>query len=330
MVNDMRPLIVITATPETPVRVDIFRETLGDWADIDLVPLPFRLDSEAEQEQYWQRIYPAAALFVRTGLIPAQLIARCPHLKVITLHGAGVDQVDVASARAAGVMVTNIPGANAPAVAEMTIGLMLAVLRQIPLADRRLRTASWEQARQSGRELRGQRVGLVGFGNIARRVAHLLRAFGAEVAYYDLLGRNSDPQFADCIFLPLPELLASSDIVSLHLPLTEETHHLISAQRLASFKPGSILINTARGPIVDQAALYEALTSGRLAAAALDVFDPEPLSSDSPLLSLDNVVVTPHLAGSTDECLIELARRGALEIARVLRGEAALYTVGNN
>jgi phosphoglycerate dehydrogenase-like enzyme len=309
-----------------PVRTDFLREELGEQAEVREVPLPFGEWTAEQLETYWQEIEPADALFVRTGIIPAQLISRCPRLKIITLHGAGVDQVDLSAAQAAGIWVTNLPGVNANAVAELTVGLMLALLRKVALADRLLRHGDWEAARQIGRELRGKTVGLVGFGNIGRRVAAMLKAFSVNLLYYDAVGpRGGAEERAQ--FRSLDQLLAVSDIVSLHVPSSPETHHLLDERRLGLLQPHALLINTARGPIVDQFALYTALQEGRLAGAALDVFDPEPLRAGHPLTQLDNVIITPHIAGSTDECLEDLARKGAAELLRVLRGELPQHAV---
>lgn len=322
-----RPLVVITATERMPVRSDLFRQVIGDAADVREVPLPFGDLSVEQLQPCWQAIEPAAALFVRTGVIPAALLARCPALQVITLHGAGVDQVDVAAAKAAGVWVTNLPGVNANAVAELTVGLMLALGRKVVLADRILRAGQWEAARQLGWELRGKTVGLVGLGNIGRQVASLLQAFSVKLLYTDVAGPRPLPPELNCGYRPLEQLLMESEIVSLHLPATPETYRLLDERRLQLMRPGALLINTARGSVVDQDALLTALREGRLGGAALDVFDPEPLPTDHPLLQLDNVIATPHIAGSTVECLQELAQRGAEEILRVLGGRSPQHAI---
>lgn len=313
----MKPMVVVTATERMPVRTDLMKVVFKDLADITEIPLPSGNLSEAKLEPYWSIIEQADALFVRTGTIPARLIARCRRMRVITLHGAGVDQVDIAAARSAGILVTNLPGLNANAVAELTLGLMLALLRKLPLTDRLLRLGDWEAARTMGGELAGQTVGLIGFGNIGRRVAELLSGFPVRLLYSDGRGAFPEVPFES---VPLEALLRQSDIVSLHVPLLSTTAGLINRNRLALMKPGALVINTSRGPIVDQSALYEALTSGRLAGAALDVFDPEPIRADDPLLRLDNVIVTPHIAGSTNECLVKLAQLGAQEILTALTG----------
>lgn len=309
------PQIMITATAAAPVRTDIFSSVIAGRAIVQEVALPFAVH-QSEVEPYWQQLESADALFVRTGTIPAQLLRRCRNLKGIVLHGAGVDQVDVAAATGLGIEVLNLPGVNANAVAELTLGLMLASLRQVALTDRLLRSTGWESSRLLGAELRGRTVGLIGFGQIARRVAALLQPFGVRL----LVSSRSRPEAAAVNFewVSLDKLLANSDLISIHVPLTTDTYHLLDAKRLALVQPGAILINTARGAVIEQPALYAALRSGRLAGAALDVFDPEPLPDDNPLLQMDNVILTPHLGGSTQECLAELARHGAETVAQLL------------
>lgn len=309
------PKIMITATAATPVRTDVFRSVIGKRAWVQEVNLPFS-ECQQEVEPYWRQLETAQALFVRTGNIPAALLQRCSQLKGIVVHGAGVDQVDVAAAAELGIKVVNLPGINANAVAELTLGLMLASLRQIPLADRLLRTSSWENSLRRGTELAGKTVGLIGFGQIGRRVATLLQPFNVRL----LVTNRSVPKEVGINFelVSLEKLLTESDIVSLHVPLSDTTRHLLNEQRLTMLKPGAIIINTARGALIEQAALRKALLSGRLAGAALDVFDPEPLPPTDPLLQMDNVIVTPHLGGSTEECLVELARQGAVAISQLL------------
>lgn len=309
------PKIIITATDATPVRTDIFRSVIAGRAEVTEVNLPFS-DKQSELEPYWQQLESANAIFVRTGNLPAELLERCRQLQVIVLHGAGVDQVDVAAAASHGVRVLNLPGVNANAVAELTLGLMLASLRHIARADRTLRSRGWEASRWLGAELRGRTIGLVGLGQIGRRVAELLQPFGVRL----LVANRSQPHMVGVAYelVSLDDLLTNSDIVSMHVPLTADTHHLLNAKRLALLKPGAIIINTARGAIIDQVALRQALLTKQIAGAALDVFDPEPIAADGPLLQLDNVILTPHLGGSTRECLAELAQQGAATIAQLL------------
>ena len=259
--------------------------------------------------------------------ITAADVAAAPRLRLIQKIGVGVDTIDLDAARAAGVAVCNLPGTNSPAVAEHCIALMLAVLRQVPAFDRELRTEggwAWPLARQ-GRlgEIGGRTVGLVGYGAIGRRLGPLLAAFGAEVLH---AARNAVPDAAGA-HVPLAELQARSDIVSLHLPLTEATRGLIGAAEIAAMKPGAVLINTARGGLVDADALAQALHSGKLAGAGLDVFPEEPVDPASPLLSAPNVVATPHVAWLTQETFARSLAVMAENCARLAAGRELLHRV---
>jgi phosphoglycerate dehydrogenase-like enzyme len=227
----------------------------------------------------------------------AEMIATATQLKLIQKIGVGVNTIDLDAARQRGIPVCNLPGTNARAVAEMTLGLMLSVLRRIPAFDQGLRKGVWTDTNlQDGLgELAGKTVGLVGYGAIPRILAPILVAMGCSVIY-----TTRSPIATDVAsYRPLDQLLAEADVVSLHLPLVPETRHVIDAGALALMKPGAVLINTGRGALVDQTALGTALASGRLAGAGLDVFESEPLAAGDGLLSLPNVVVTPHVAWLT-------------------------------
>jgi phosphoglycerate dehydrogenase-like enzyme len=227
----------------------------------------------------------------------AEIIGAAPRLKLIQKIGVGVNTIDLAAAKQRGIPVCNLPGTNARAVAELTLGLMLSVLRRVPAFDRHLRSGIWTDTRlQDGiGELGGRTVGLIGFGAVPRILAPILTAMGCSVVY---TARNA-VAYPAVSYCTLDHLLAEADVVSLHLPLVPETTRIIDAAALARMKPGAILINTGRGGLVDQAALVDALASGRIAGAGLDVFETEPLPAGDPLLSLQNVVVTPHIAWLT-------------------------------
>jgi D-3-phosphoglycerate dehydrogenase len=215
-------------------------------------------------------------------------------LKVISRCGAGLDNVDLRAAKDHGIMVLNTPEAPAQAVAELTMGLMLTTLRQICRTDRLLRAGQWP--RTQGRLLAAQRVGIIGLGRVGRRVAHLCKTFGAEVVAHDSYVEQS-PQGVQMV--SLDELLGKADIVSLHLTYDAKTHHLLGKEAFAHMKRGAILINTARGGLIDEAALAEALLSGQLDAAALDVFEQEPYSG--PLIQCDNAILTSHIGSLARE-----------------------------
>jgi len=282
----------------------------GDGIEIHCCP-------ESEDADYDARLPRAQVLWHVLKPVTEEQIARASNLKLVQKIGSGTNTIAVAACRARGIAVCNLPGSNSRAVAEMTLLLMLTCLRRLRTLDHAVREAGgWTRAAalQDGfGELAGRTVGLVGYGAVPRLLAPMLAALGAEVLYWSRSARNRE----------LDALLAEADIVSLHLPLAADTERLLDARRLARMKRGAILINTARGALLDEAALVEALTTGRLAAAGLDVFTEEPAPTDHPLLALPNVVATPHLAWLTQETL-ERSLTAALDNVRRLRDGTAL------
>lgn len=268
----------------------------------------------------------AHALIVRSDTtVSNSLIARSPMLRVIARAGTGVDNVDLAAATRLGVAVLNAPGANTVSAAEHTFALLMALLRKIPLAAQSMRAGEWDRRRFAGSELRGKTMGLVGLGRVGVHVATIARAFGMTVVACDPYLPEERAQQLRVELLRLEELLPRADVVSLHLPLSDETRHLLNRPRFALVKPRAILVNTARGGLIDDDALLEALEHGRLAGAALDVFDPEPLPPDSPLRRCDRVLLTPHLAASTSEA----QERVAQEICAAVRDALVSGVVGD-
>lgn len=252
------------------------------------------------------------------------VIAGAPKLKLIQKIGVGVNTIDLAAASARGIAVCNLPGTNAPAVAEMALLLMLAVLRRLPHFDAELRAGIWTCAPrdQDGLgELGGRTVGLVGYGAIPQRLAPVLRALGCRVLFTSAT-RREDADWRD-----LHDLLAQCDIISLHVPQTAATTGLLNAEAFARMKPGAVLINTARGGLVDEAALLAALRSGHLAGAGLDVFAVEPAMVDNPLLALPNVVVAPHVAWLTAGTFDRSLTIAAENCARLAAGRDLLHRV---
>jgi D-3-phosphoglycerate dehydrogenase len=241
------------------------------------------------------------ALIVRSKTrVTRPVIAAATRLKAIGRAGIGVDNIDVAAATERGIVVFNTPDANATTTAELTLAHLLSLSRHLPQADRSLRQNEWQPARYSGVELAGKTIGIIGFGTIGRLVARRCIGLKMRVLAYDPFVAPEVMKQLAAESSELDALLANADYVSLHCPLTEKAHHLIDAARLAAMKRGARLINCARGGLVDEAALVEALKSGHLSGAALDVYEKEP-PKDSPLLTLDNVVLTPHLGASTEE-----------------------------
>jgi D-3-phosphoglycerate dehydrogenase len=242
-------------------------------------------------------------------------------LRVLVRFGIGVDNVDLDAARADGIRVTRTLGATTTSVAELTVGLMLAAARGIPSLDRSVRAGSW--SRPTALELAGRTLGLVGIGRIGQEVAVLARALGMEVIGHDPVAVPSDVSM-----VTFDELVARSDVISIHAPLTEATRHLFGAEVLGRMRPSSILVNTARGGIVDEDALAVALTQGPLHAAALDSFEREPLDATSPLRDLANVILTPHCGASTVEAVERAGVLAVEELRRGLEGAPLLFEVG--
>jgi len=236
----------------------------------------------------------------------AEVFSHCPHLKMVSIWGTGTDNIDLDAAARHGVTVTNTPGVSAISIAEHCLALLLAVARRLPALDTQVRAGGWPRGRMM--ELNGKTLGVIGLGAIGRRFARIAQGIGMRVVAWTM---HPDPSLGFEL-VSLEELLRTSDVVSLHLRLSDLTKGMIGAAQFALMKPGAIFLNTARGPITDEAALAAALTNGPLAGAGLDVFDAEPLPSGHPLTKLENVVLTPHCAGITPEAL-EAGLRLAVE-----------------
>jgi D-3-phosphoglycerate dehydrogenase len=263
---------------------------------------------------------PVQAILMRGNPpVSVAVLDAAPELRVIAKHGAGVDSVDLAAATARKVLVMVAGDANAPAVAELTLGCILALGRELEPLSARVRSGQWDRGNYHGRELRGRTLGLIGFGRIGRRVAELARCFGMRVVVLTHSPESITPALAERA-VSLDALLASCDIVSLHCPLTAETRGMMDRRAFAMMKPGALFINTARGALVDEAALADALTSGRLAGAALDTLAEEPPAPGSPLLSAPNLIITPHIAGQTGAAVERMGIAAAENIVAVLTG----------
>jgi D-3-phosphoglycerate dehydrogenase len=238
------------------------------------------------------------------------VLAACDHLRLISVWGTGTDHIDLAAAKMRGITVTSTPGVNAHAVAEHTIALMLAITRRIPAMDAAVRAGQWPRAMLV--QLEGKTLGIVGLGAIGTRVATLAKPFGVRLLASTLGDDAGRSAALGAHHVPIDMLLRESDVVSLHLRLSERTSGYISRERLALMKPTAFLINTARAGLVDRNALIRALSESRIAGAALDVFHAEPIRAEDPLLTLPNVVLTPHNAGMTPE-VIDLGLRRSVE-----------------
>jgi phosphoglycerate dehydrogenase-like enzyme len=304
-----------------------YRASPGFRQRIAALNLRTAIVDETDKHTFAREMRDADVLLHVLEPVTASVIEAAPRLRLIQKIGVGVNTIDIEAVRRHGIAVCNMPGTNTQAVAELTLLLMLATLRQLVELDRLTRAGrGWvfdPQLPDDLGELSGRTVGLVGFGAVARRLVPMLRAIGAKVVY---TSRRAAPD-APIPFLGLADLLPVADVLSLHLPLTRETTGIIDATVLAAMKPGSVLINTARGPLVDEAALIAALTSGRLRGAGLDVFSREPVSPPDPLLQYPNVVVTPHLAWLTAETLERSLAVIAENCRRLAAGEPLLHRV---
>lgn len=282
------------------------------------------------EEERLLKVPDADFILVGPTPITAKLLEKAKNVKLVQKTGVGVDKIDLKAAAEMGIPVANTGGTNAIAVAEHTILLILAVYKKLPIAHQSLvegRWAKWDYRCESY-EIHGKIAGIVGMGNIGREVTKRLHGFGANIIYYDMYKLPPEKEVELGIqYVSLDELLKTSDIISLHVTLTEQTYHLIGKRELNLMKKSAILINTARGALVDEVALYEALKERRITAAGLDVFSKEPPDPKDPIFSLDNVVVTPHIGGGTRETIERVYQFSFMNMLRVLQGQEPLNKV---
>ncbi len=269
------------------------------------------------------------ALVVRSQTrVDAELLsAAAPRLSVVGVASVGIDRIDVEAATRAGVMIVNAPTGNTIAAAEHTMALMLALLRHVPTADASIRSGEWERGRYTGRELRGKTLGLVGLGKIGKAVARRAAGFEMRVITSDPYLTEDQASEYGAKLVGMAELLHRSDVISVHTPLTAQTRGLLGRAQLEATKPGAFVLNVARGGIVDESALADALASGHLAGAAVDVYSAEPIAADNPLRAAPNVVMTPHLGASTAEAQDRVAVEMAEQVLMALSGVTPPYAV---
>ena len=276
-----------------------------------------------EPHQILESIADVDAILARAqGTITGAIMDGAPKLKVIGRHGIGVDNIDVPAATERGIHVVNTPQAPAEAVAEFVVMAILALPRRIIQADKATRTGDWGvRNKVHAPEVLGKTLGIVGFGRIGRRIAEICAlGFGMTVLYTDAIAAPPDEEKRlRARRVELGELLSGADYISLNVPLLDSTHHLIGKDAFARMKPHAIVVNCSRGPVIDEKALVEALKNGRIAGAAIDVFEREPVSPDNPLLALDNVLLSPHYSGHSQESTQKMAMVAA-DIVRVLNG----------
>lgn len=287
-----------------------------DQKAVDLIDAADGLDvvypGKLTQEELVAQVGDAHALIIRSGVkITPEVFAAAPNLKVVARAGVGVDNVDLDAATEHGVYVVNTPGGNTISTAEHTFGLMIALARHIPQGDASLRAGRWDRKLFTGVELKGKTLGLVGLGRIGQAIAKRAQAFEMNVVAYDPYLPTDVATEIGVVLLDLDGVFAHADFISLHSPITDETRGMINAGTIAKMKDGVRIINAARGGLINDADLAEAIKSGKVTGAALDVFEPEPPAADNPLIGLDGVIHTPHLAASTSDAQVTVAVEAA-------------------
>jgi len=307
---------ILIAEPLAPAGVELFQSQPG-WNTIVSNP-----------KEYAQHLADADALLVRSAVqVNQDVLAKAPKLRVIGRAGVGVDNVDLDAATAAGVLVMNTPGGNAISVAEHTLALMLAMARHIPQANASTRAGKWEKKKFMGNELRGKTLGIVGLGSIGREVVKRARAFEMRIVAHDPYVTPKLAKDLNVELVDLPALYAASDYISLHVAATPETQGMLSHEAFAQMKQGVRIVNCARGELVDEAALREAIASGKVADASLDVFSKEPVAAGFSLFESEAVLATPHIGGSTEEAQEIVGVRIAEQVVEYLKNGVAVNAV---
>jgi D-3-phosphoglycerate dehydrogenase len=299
-------------------------------ADTKLKPVGDVVRIDARDEHLEEKVSDADAILIRLGKISPALIQSAKKLKIIATQGVGVDFIDIDAVEKSAIVLTTAPVANVSSVAEHTMCLMLALARRVFEISEKVKQGKWIQARdeieaEPMKLLLGKTLGIVGLGNVGTRVAKRAAAFEMNLVAYDPYIPAERFQEVGAASVDLETLLRKSDIVVLHVPLTSLTRHMIGEKQLRLMKRDALLINTARGPLIDEQALYKALKAGIIKGAALDVREKEPSGADDPLSTLQNIILTPHMAGSSDFTLLRMSETAAEEIIRVLRGEKPLH-----
>ncbi|MCH2213391.1 MAG: hypothetical protein MK110_18985 [Fuerstiella sp.] len=307
MTTKSMPKIVVPGDDPVQITGSPHLDRLSEFGEIVIFS-----DRPETDEEKVRRLHDADVLINSRGAVkwPGSVLNRLPRLRFITVCGIGTDPIDLQTARKQGVVVSNIPGKTAPVVAEHSLCLMCAAAKRVAFQTAELKEGRW--TRQENILLAGKTLGIVGAGPIGSHMAKLGRAIGMHVIAWTFNPTDERAEDLGVRFVELDELLRTSDVVSLHVKLTEESRHMIGKRELELMKPGGLLVNTARGAVVDTNALVESLNSGQLAGAALDVFEAEPLPSDDPLLHCEQLVLTPHAADQTPEGL-DLLNEGVVD-----------------
>ncbi|MBB3009369.1 hydroxyacid dehydrogenase [Cupriavidus alkaliphilus] len=305
-----RPSILVTAADLAPEAVALLHDYKVIFAG--KAPQPDELIALAKQ-------HDPVGIIVRYGKVGEPIMDAAPALKVISKHGSGIDVIDQKAAAARGIVVKAAVGANAAAVAEHAWALILACAKSVPQLNDRMRAGHWDKATHKTIELSGRTLGVVGLGEIGRRVVAIGRAMGMRVLGFDPFA-DTAPEGVQLV--ELAQLFRESDVVSLHCPLTEENRRLLNRDTLASFKDGAILVNTARGGLIDEPALVDAMRSGKLYAAGLDSFETEPLPSPHPFRDVPNLILSPHIGGVSDAAYVNMGLGAARNVLAVLEGSS--------
>ena len=313
--------------PLVAVTDSVFPNLDASRAVVSRIGAELRLSKAPTPEAILEVARDADAVLTTYAKVPAEVVHALARCRIISKFGIGVDNVDLAAATSRGIVVTNVPDYCTDEVSDHAMALLLSIVRKIPFSNILVQNGGWGIPPVVPiHRLRGRTLGLVGFGRIPQLVAPKGKAFGLRVVTYDPYVPKSTLAQAGVEHLEFKELVKVSDFISLHCPLTPETRHLFNAEVFSLMKPGSYLINTGRGPLIDEAALAQALDKGQLAGAALDVVEKEP-PTGSPILGRDNVILTPHTAFYSEESLLDLETRAAEEVVRVLSGKAPLNPV---
>ena len=280
-----------------------------------------------DAERFAAEIPEYDAIIIGAHDFPKEVMAKCPKLKLIAKHGAGLDNIDLPAAKAQGITVTNTPGTNSSAVADLAFGLLIDCARHITKVARDVRAGTWKTA--YGQDVYGKTLGVIGFGAIGKHVARRAKGFAMQVRIYDPGIKEVPEEFADyCTLIPdLTEMVSKCNFVTIHLPLIESTRNMVTAKQFAAMPEGSCFINVARGGCVDENALYDALASGHLSAAACDTVSIEPIPADHPLLTLDEMIITSHIGMYSFEAINAVSQICADNAAALLKGEELRFAV---
>ena len=312
----------VVITPRTFGKLDSTPLDMLKAAGCELIPNPF--DRILNEEELIKLIPEADGFIVGLDPVSERVLKQGGKLKVISKYGVGTDNIDLAAATRLGIVVVNAPGTNSSAVAELAFGLMLNVARHISDSDRKIREGIWKSYR--GFELAGKTLGIIGTGRAGKELAFKVSGFNMRIICHDIKKDEAWARQVGATYLPMKEVLKKADVVSLHVPLLDNTYHIISTRELSIMKENAILINTARGALVDEAALYQALKNHQLAGAGLDVWETEP-PVDCPLTELDCVVLTSHIGAHTIEAVNAMGRLASQNLIQALSGETPDFWV---